>query len=187
MTLAAEQVGRVALVDLAERDVLVFRADLLNDTVDREVEGRDLLLGQLDVNLTAQAAHDGDGRHALDALEARNEVVLGDLTQRHAVEVALDADAHDRLGRRVELQNGRRLGVLWQSAAHAVDAGAHFVGRVVQVGAPGEVQLHVAAAFRRARVDLLEPGDGGQRLLERPYHELFDLRRTDAAGTARGP
>ena len=99
LALAAEQVGRVALVHLAERDVLILRADRLDDAVHRKVERGDLFLGQLDVNLAPQAAHDRGGRHTLDALEARHEVVFGDFTERHAVEVAFDADAHDGLGR----------------------------------------------------------------------------------------
>ena len=48
---------------------------------------------------------------------------------------------------RVELEDGRRVGVLGQAAAHAVDAGADFVGGFVEVGAPGEVQADVAVAF----------------------------------------
>ena len=35
----------------------------------------------------------------------------------------------------------RRVGVLGQAAAHAVDAGADVVHRLVEVVAPGEVQL----------------------------------------------
>ena len=68
-------------------------ADRADDAIDREVERGDLLLRELDVDLAAQAAVDRDGRDAFDALEARHEVVLGELAQRHAIEVALDADA----------------------------------------------------------------------------------------------
>ena len=110
------------------------------------------------MNLAAQAAFDGDGGDALDALEARRQVVLGDLAQRDAVEVALDADAHDRRRVRVELEHDRRVGFLRQPAAHAIEPVADVVGRLVEVRAPREVQRDARRAFRRRRVDPLEPG-----------------------------
>ena len=154
---------------------------VLDDAVDREVERRDLFLRQLDVNLTAQAALDGDGRDALDALEARRDVHLGHFAQRDAIEVALDADAHDGRGGRVELRDVRRIGFDRQAAAHAIDARADFVGGLVEVRAPREVQPDVARSFRRGGVDLLEAGHGRERLLERTHDELFDFGRADAA------
>ncbi len=90
--------GAVALVDLAERDVLVLGAQDVDDAIDRQVERGDLLARQLDVNLPAQAAVDGDRGDAGDALEARRQLVLGDLAQRRRGRscLAFDADAHDR-------------------------------------------------------------------------------------------
>ena len=74
----------------------------------------------------------------------------------------------------------RRIGILGQPAAHAVDARADVVHGLVQVVAPGEVHLDVRVALARRRVHLLEAGDGAQLLLERPRDELFHLERTDA-------
>ena len=149
-------------------------------TVRRQVERRDLLARQVDADLAAQAAVDGDRGDAGDALEARRQVVLRDLAQRHRIEVALDADAHDRHRGRVELEHRRRVGVFRQAAADAIEAGADFVGRLAQVGAPREVEAHVGVAFRGGRVDALEAGDGADRLLDRPRDELFHLERADA-------
>ena len=56
LTLAAQQERPVALVDLADRDVLVLGAQDVDDAIDRQVERGDLLARQLDVNLAAQAA-----------------------------------------------------------------------------------------------------------------------------------
>ena len=56
LALAAEQERPVALVDLAERDVLVLGAQHVDDAIDRQIERGDLLPRQLDVNLPAQAA-----------------------------------------------------------------------------------------------------------------------------------
>ena len=177
---AAQQQHARALEDLAERDVLVLGAQDVDDAVDREVERGDLLARQVDADLAAQAAVDAHRGHAGDALEPRRQVVLGHLAQRDRVEVALDADAHDRERGRVELEDGRRVGVLGQAAADAVDAGADLVGGLVEIGAPGEVEAHGAVAFRRGRVDLVEAGDGAHRLLDRPRDQLFHLERPDA-------
>ena len=132
---------------------------VLTTLVHRQVERGDLFLRQLDVNLPAQAAVDGDGGHAVDALEPRRDLVLRDLAQRDRVVVALDADLHDRQLVRVELEDGRRVGVLGQPAAHAVHARAHFVGGFRQVRAPFEVELHLAVALgRRATRRASMPG-----------------------------
>ena len=177
---AAQQQRAVGVVDLAERDVLVLGAQDLDDAVGRQVERGDLLARQVDVNLAAQAAVDGHRGDAGDALEARRQVVLRDLAQRHRVEVAFDADAHDRHRGRVELEDRRRVGVFRQAAADAVEAGADFVGRLAEVGAPGEVEADVGVAFGRGRVDALEAGDGADRLLDRPRDQLLHLERADA-------
>ena len=109
-----------------------------------------------------------------------DRVVLGDLAQRDRVVVALDAEAHDRQRGRVELEDGRRVGVFGQAAADAIDAGAHFVGGFVEVGAPGEVEADGGLAFAGGRVDLLEAGDGADRLLDRPRDRFLHLERADA-------
>ena len=99
LALAADEVGGIALRDLAERRVLVLLAEHLDHPVDGQVEGGDLLLRQLDVNLAPEAAVDGDRRHAGNPLEPRRQLVLRDLAQRHRVEVALDRQVDDRPGR----------------------------------------------------------------------------------------
>jgi hypothetical protein len=60
-----------------------------------EVERGNFFLRQLDMNLPADAAVDGDRRHAVYALEARCDLVLCDLTERDRVVVALDTDLRD--------------------------------------------------------------------------------------------
>ena len=80
---AAQQVGAVAFVDFAERHVLVLGAEHV-DRRDRPTGRAPVIfsLRQLDVDLPAQAAVDRDRGDAGDALEARRQVVLGDLAQR---------------------------------------------------------------------------------------------------------
>ena len=180
LPLAAHEIGAIALVDFAEREVLVLGAEQVDDAVDRQVEGADLLLRKLDVDLPAQAALDGDGGDAGHAFEPLRQVVLGDLAQLDAVVVALDADAHDRHRGRVELEDRRRVRVLRQPSAHPVDAAAHVVCGLVQVHAPGEVQGDAAVAFRGGRLEALEARDRRHGLLDRPRDELFHLERPDA-------
>ena len=177
---AAQQQGAVGVVDFAERDVLVLSAKNLDDAIGREVERGNLLARQVDVNLPAQAARDGHGRDAGDPLEARRQVVLGQFAQRHGVEVAFDADAHDRHRGRVELEHRRRVRIFRQAAAHAVKAGAHFIRCLAEVSAPGEVEPDVGVAFRRGRVDAVETGDGADRLLDRPRDQFLHFERPDA-------
>ncbi len=177
---AAQQQRAVGVVDFAERNVLVLGAQDLDDAIGRQVERGDLLARQVDVDLAAQAAVDRHRGDAGDALEARRQVVLRQLAQRHRIEVAFDADAHDRHRGGVELEHRRRVGVFRQAAADAIEAGAHFVGRFAEVGAPREVEADVGIAFRRGRVDALEAGDGADRLLDRPRDQLLHLERADA-------
>ena len=183
LTLAADQEGGVALVDLAKGCVLVLVAQRVDDVGHREVERRDLLFRQLDVDLPADAAVDRHGGDAVDALEARRDLVLRDLAERDGVVVALDADLRDRQLVRVELEDRWRISILRETAAHAINAGPHFVGRLRQVRAPLEVQLHPAVAFGRFRRDPHDAGHGADCLLERPGDQLLDLERADARVT----
>ena len=84
---------------LAERHVLVLLTQHLDDPIDREVEGGDFLLRQLDVNLSAEPAVHRHRRHAWRALEAGRELVLRDFTQRDRIEIALDRQIDNRLWR----------------------------------------------------------------------------------------
>ncbi len=106
---------------------------------------------------------------------------LGDLAEGDAIEVAADADPHDRGGRGVELLDARDVGFFGQPAAHAIDARPHFVRRFVEVRAPREAQAHLTGALVRGRVDLLEAGHRRERLLERTHDELLDFLWSDAA------
>jgi hypothetical protein len=179
LALTADQIGQVALVDLAERRVLVLGAEEGDDPLDGQVERGNLLLRQLHADLPPQPAVDGDRGHARHALEPRREVVLGQLAEHHAVEVPLDADAHDRHRIGVELEELRRIGLLRQAAARPVDAVAHVVLRLAQVRAPDEVQRHPARPFRGRGLQPFEARDGADGLLDRPRDELFDLEGAD--------
>ena len=132
------------------------------------------------MDLPPQAARHAHRRHTLHALEPRRELVGGNLAERHTVVVALDAHAHDGLRGRIELHDGRSVGVLGHTAAHPVDLAPDVVRRLVQIGAPGEVQPDVGRPFRRGGADPLEAGRGGARLLDRPGDQILDLERPDA-------
>jgi hypothetical protein len=180
LALAAKQESGVALVDFAERDVLVLPAQQVDDAIDRELKGGDLLTRQLDVDLTAEAALHRDRRDPGHAFQPQRQLALRDLPQRHGVVVAFDRQAHDGKRRRVELEDDRRVGVLGQRRADPVESAAHVVGRGIEVRAPGEVQAHDALALRGGRVELIETGDRADRLLNRTRDELLHLERPDA-------
>ncbi len=180
LSLVAHQVSQIALVDLPKGSVLVFRAEQGDDAVDGEVECGDLLFGELHVNLAAQAAVHGDRRHPCDPLEARCQFVFRQLTQRDAVEVPLDADAHNRHGIRIELEDLGRLRLLRQPTARAVDPVSHVVSRFVEVGAPDEVQRHAARALGGGGLQPLESRDRADGLFDGARDELLDLERPDA-------
>ena len=160
LPLAPHQERAIAAVDLADRNVLVFRPQHVDDAVDRQIQRSGLFPRQLDVDLPAKAAVDRHRRHAVDALEARRQRLLGQFAQLHAIERAVDAfdgQAQNRLRVRVELLNHRRVRILGQAAAHPVDARADVVHRLVEVVAPFEVHLDLAVALGRGRVHLATP------------------------------
>jgi hypothetical protein len=57
---------------------------------------------------------------------------------------------------------------------------ADFVSRFTEILAELEVQLDLAVAFRRRRVDADETGHGADGLLDRSRDQLFHLEWTDA-------
>src|SRR5688572_17239257 len=50
----------------------------------------------------------------------------------------------------------------------------------IEVRSPFEVQLHLAVAFGRGRLDADQTGDRAHRLLDRPRDQLLHFERTDA-------
>ena len=78
-------------------------------------------------------------------------------------------------------EDRRRVGVLGQPAAHAVDARAHFVGGLRQVMTPFEVQLDLAVALGRAATGRATmPGTALTACSIGPRDQLLHLERTDA-------
>jgi hypothetical protein len=109
--------------------------------------------------------------------------VLADLTEPDAVEVSLDADTHDRGGAGVELEHDRSIRFLGQTSTDPVQTVPHVVGRLVQIGAPGEVQRDAAGTFRGGRLETLESRGRAQRLFKGPGDQLLHLERTDTGIT----
>ena len=71
------------------------------------------------------------------------------LRKEHRIEIALDRQIDDRLRVRVGLEDLRWIRVFREPSANPIDAAPHFVERLRHVGAPGEVQPHLAPAFLR--------------------------------------
>jgi hypothetical protein len=103
-------------------------------------ELRQLLLVDLDLHLVLEAAGDLDRGHALDRLQALLQFFVGIAAQLASAEghqpgrsaLAGQHQTHDRLGRRVEAQQHRRLG--FQRQAQHFELVAHLeAGRSMSV------------------------------------------------------
>ena len=97
LSLAADEERRVALVNLAQRCVLVLGTDRLDDLRDREIERLNLLLREIDVNLPAEPAANRHGGDAVHALEAGGDFVFREFAERDRVVFTLDAELDDCL------------------------------------------------------------------------------------------
>ncbi len=177
---AAQHVGEVALVDLAERHVLVLGRQQADDAVDRQARApsssratarRRICRRRPPLTLTAATPGTRSSRCA-SVFSAMSRSWTG---------LKSPSTARNRIGNAVEsnLKTIGGVGFLGQAGADAVDAAADVVGGDVEVGAPGEVEADDARAFARRGVDLLEAGDRADRLLERPRDRFLDLARAD--------
>src|SRR5690606_16953619 len=101
--------------------------------------------------------------------------------QRDDVERASGARGLDnRLLPRVELEDGRRVRLLGQPAACALEVLGRVLEREVDVGAVREVQVDADAAFLDLGLDADQVLGDGERGLERLRHRLLEHLRLDA-------
>ncbi len=137
--------------------------------------GEPILVG-LDHDLGVEpAAHLGRG-DADHRLEPRLEPAVGELAQLVEIAVAVEAEPHDRLERRVEAQHARNLGLARQ--LDEPEAFAHVERGEVHRLAPLELEHDLGEARPGLRAHLAHARDHADRLLDRAGDELLDgLRR----------
>ena len=83
------------------------------------------------------------------------------------------------------LEDGRRLGVLGQPSAHAVDARADFVGGFRRSWPHSKLSWTWLLPSDELRLDADDAGHGADRLFHGTRDQLFDLQRADAGIAGR--
>jgi hypothetical protein len=167
--------------DAAGGHVLVLRPQRGDHLRDGEPVGAQPLLVERHAHLAHEPPGDVDRRDALHGEELRPQPVLHPRAQRHEVARGRrERHLVDRQPRGVRLPDGRRLGLLGELRAGAVERGGRVLEREVDVGAVGEVQLDPDAPFLDLRLDAREVLGGGERRLERFGHRLLEHARLDA-------
>jgi hypothetical protein len=133
---AARPHGELAAVplDAARRDLGVARPQRTLDVADGEAVGGETLRVDPHAHGVAARGADEHRAHALDALQALGQDVLGGVGQlEQVVALAVQRQPDDRLRVDVDLGDDRILGGERELAADAGDAVAHVVGRVLDV------------------------------------------------------
>ena len=162
-----------AVVDLTGGIEQVLRLEDLGDVAGGEAVARGALRVERHGDLTLHAAGDGDGRHAVDALERGGDHVLRLLLEGGEV-VAEEADdgARHQLGH-VDVQNDGRAAAVGQ--AERVELLAQLGRRDVHIGVLNVHDLDGRDAVGARGGDGVDAGhrhDGG---LERARDELLDV------------
>ncbi len=133
--------------------------------------------GLVDVDQDLALVHGEDpGRSdAVDALEARRDLVLDDGLELHGRHVAGDAVEDDRERAEAELHDQRLAGLFREVLFVEADLVADVLGGEVEVGAPLELDADDRDALGRLRRDLLDPVDRADDLFERPGQDVLDV------------
>ena len=91
---------------------------------------------------------------------------------------ARQAEAHDRIGRRIEAQQQRLL--RFERQLQRVELVAHLEARHVHVGAPRELEHDIGLAGARDRMHLAHVLDDADGLFDRLADQVLDLERRGA-------
>jgi len=177
----AHQIALRALFQAAAGNIDVLLAQSIDHRADRQVQARERLLIEIDLNLVLEATGNLDRGDAGDRFQPFLEFFLAVPAQaleqcfidtRDAA-FAAQGKAHDRLGGRVETQQHRFF--RFKRQLHRFQFVAHLDARLVHVGTPGELQNHVALPGTRHRMQLAQVLDHAHRFLDRLGHQVFDL------------
>jgi len=157
--------------------------DLGRELARREVQGRQLIGVDLDLDLAQRAADQLDGADPGHPDERGPDDALGDVAQPPHVgrggpgHAEVPRDHRDR-GRQHALDDRR--GALRQ--LDVIDRGLAGVLRLQRIGLVRELERELGRAADRARAHVAHPRDHRERLLERARHLRLDEIRGDLAG-----
>ena len=140
------------------------------------------MLVDRDVDLVFKAAADLDRRDTGDRFDALLQIVVGEAAQLLELRfagflfpTAAEAEANDRVGRRIEAQQQRLL--RFERKLQRIELVAHFQARHVHVGTPRELEHDIRLAGTRYRMRLAHVLDHTDRFLDRLTDQVFDLQR----------
>ena len=179
----AHEEALAALFDASGGDVHVLVAQARGDVVDGEVELGQFLLVQGHADLVLKAAADLDRSDTGDRFEALFQFVIGktaQLLQFGLVETGIrsgtaEAEADDRIGRRIEAQQDRLL--RFQRQAQDIELVAGLEAGLLHVRTPGELEDHVGLTGARDGMDPAHVLDHAERFLDRLADQVLDLDR----------
>ena len=165
----------VPLDEVAGREVEVLGAEGHQDLVQGQAAALERGLVDVDQDLALVHGEDAGRGDAVDALEARRDLVLDDRPELHGRDVAGDAVEDDGERAEAELHDQGIAGLLGEVLLVEADLIADVLGGEVEVGPPFELDADDGDAFRSLRGDLFDPIDRADDLLERPGQDVLDV------------
>ena len=169
----ADEVFGLALAEGAAGEVDVALLEAGRDLVDIEAEGGEFALFEGDEELFFEAALDLHGGDAGEGLELALHIVLGEVAEFVEGLGAGEADAENRVERRIVVEEERALRAVGQ--ADAVDLFADLLGDEVHVGFPLKFEEDVGLAGFGNGADRDELGDDAELLFEGAGDDVFHL------------
>ena len=181
LPLRSEQDLVLPLLHRTDGAVLVLRAQDIDDLVDGEVVGAQLLGLQLDLDLPAEPTANVDCGNTGHPLDPRLDILFEQGSQFTGVHIGRDRQEHDRKLVGVELEDGRGQNIFGEGTPDAIDAGPNLVRRFVEIDVVIELDPHVARPFRRGRADPVDARGRAERRFHRTGHQVLDLFRCDSS------
>ncbi len=169
-----DQILAVLLFENPGGEIDVFLGQPAGHRGDGDIEQAELLLVDIDVDLILQAAGDGTGGHAFDALQGLFDLPFRDVADAGQIGISGQAQLHDRFLVGIVAEDDRLGGT--HRKTEKIQFFPEFQGGEIHVGVPGELDRDFGE---------LSPGDGGDAddivhnttgFLDGFGDDVFDLR-----------
>jgi hypothetical protein len=168
--------------DAPGRQLDVLPPQCVLDVRDRHLSRRQRLAVEPDAHRIAATADDADAGDAGHGRQPVDDVALGIVGEvEHRHRIGRERERYDGVGVRVGFDDLRRIGLGRQAADHARDAVAHVVRRGVDVAVDVELDANLRALVFAIGLDLQDPLDAGDRVLDDLRYLGFDDRGRRAA------
>ena len=181
---AQDQLAR-ALLDDSAGHLEVLPQNRLPHVFDRQIVRRELIGVDVDIDRPRAAARKKHGSHAGNRLQDFLDAVFGDLGHFPHVATPRDADGNDRAGIEVERVDQRRLHPLRQFVDDCRDFVPDFLRGDVAVFFQNEQHDDRRDPLADDRAQLVDAGDGVDRLFDRPRDRRFQFLGAGARQAGR--